>query len=74
MKSVRTMKRAHSAMREQSLAMPPGFKRVFSGQKLEQNAVRLQNGNASLANSIQDTDPTSATFGQIAFMLGYDGV
>ena len=72
MKAIHNARRAAIELNSKRHALPPGYRKVFEGQKIEGSTAKLHAGESALGNPIQDTDPASATFGQFFFMVGYD--
>lgn len=67
-----TFRRTHQYQTERRLALPPGYHRVFQGQRMDVMASRMMADNVVITNALQNNDPDSADFGKIDFLVGYD--
>lgn len=72
MKSLFTRRNAVRDVTNQQLALPPGFRKIFLSQSVEMSVQKRAQGGSGLNAPIQDNDPTSPTFGEFFFMVGYD--
>lgn len=72
MRSLEVFKRSQKQHVTAQLAMPPGFRKIFQAQRTDIDSSKLNRGETVLNSPIQDTDPTSPTFGEFFFMVGYD--
>lgn len=71
MRGLKNLRRAAKERAFKELALPPGFRRIYHGQKLD-GLSTLSKGDARLGSPVQDLDPASANFGKFVFMVGYD--
>ena len=71
MRAIRRVRRANRAPVERALALPPGYRASWSRQA--PLSIRdLSQRPATLAPGVQDLDRSSAGYGGILWMLGYD--
>lgn len=69
---VRSLRRTSREIVQRSLALPPGFRKVFADQKIDNSSHRMRSDHVGLNQPIQVNDPASSDFGDILFMVGYD--
>lgn len=69
---LRSLRRSNRDVVYRSLALPPGFRKVFADQKLDNSTHRMSSDHVGLSQPIQVNDPASSEFGDILFMVGYD--
>ena len=72
MRGLHTARRAAVDLGQKRLALPPGYRKIFESQKQDNATLKLHAGETVMNSPVQDTDTSSATFGDFFFMVGYD--
>lgn len=71
---IRSMRRANRDVVYRSLALPPGFRRIFAGQTVDISSKNMSSDSTALLDPVQINDPAASDFGTIPFMVGYDDI
>ncbi len=72
MKSLFVKRKSVKEMAARHLALPPGYRKIYVAQKVDNSRNGFQFGSIPFSNAIQNLDPTSAHFGEFHRLNGYD--